>query len=290
MKRRPARLREKLDRIAQYYGRSFLGSDPVQFPHRYHSREDREIVAFLASAFAYGSVKQIGASVERILEGLETIAPTPADAVRRFRPPEHLPRFEGFRHRFNDARDLACLLVFLRQMLERCGSIEGFFASAAPTGLPLRDRLVAFTGRALSLATEGAYAGLRGALPADAGVRFFFPSPADGSACKRLCMFLRWVARPADGVDLGLWTTLTPAELVMPLDTHTTRICYWNGLSPSPFATWRNAEFVTNRLRAFDANDPIRYDFALSRLGILRVGKREAQVRVANRKTPTPSV
>jgi uncharacterized protein (TIGR02757 family) len=93
-------------------------------------------------------------------------------------------------------------------------------------------------------------------------------------------MFLRWMVRPDDGVDMGLWSCVSTAELVMPLDTHTTRISFLNGLCPSRGATWRNAERVTAALRRFDAADPVRFDFALSRLGILKVRGAEARVRV----------
>lgn len=281
MRRKPANLREKLNELADHYDRGFLHSDPVLFPHRYKNRDDREIVAFLAAALAYGSVKQILGSVERVLRALEPIDVSPARAICSFSLERDRSRFAGFRHRFNNEDDMVCLMMFLKQMIEREGSIEGFFSRGS--GESMRDRLASFTKRALELDTYNIYC-KDGSLPDSAGVRFFFTNPSDGSACKRLCMFLRWVARPDDGVDLGLWKTVTSRDLVMPLDTHTTRICYWNGLSPSPFATWRNAEHVTNELRRFDANDPVRYDFAISRIGILRVRAGDAKVRILKSK------
>lgn len=284
MRRRPPSLGEKLEELAARYGREHLESDPVKFPHRYQRCEDREVVAFLASALAYGSVPQICRGVERVLEVFESLGPSPASVVDQVAPEEIRRRLGGFRHRFNDARDVAACVAILGEMRRRHGSIEGFFAEGAPPGSPLRRGLSSFVRRALALGGGRLYGTQRkGELPPNAGVRFFFSDPADGSACKRLCMFLRWVARPGDGVDLGLWTCLPPSALVMPLDTHTTRLCHWNGLCPSPFATWSNAEKVTAALRRYDPNDPVRFDFALSRLGILRVPPHEARVRVPTR-------
>lgn len=235
-------------------------------------------MAFLASSLAYGSVPQILSSVERVLATLRSIDASPAQAIDSVGPPALLSALGAFRHRFTTARDVACLLGFVRQMRAAHGSIEGFFAEGPRAQAPLRDRLSSFCRRALRLETSGLYG--RGSLPRSAGVRFLLPDPADGSACKRLCMFLRWMVRADDGVDFGLWTCLTPADLVVPLDTHTSRLSYVNGLAPSRHATWSNAEKVTAALRRFDAADPVRFDFALSRLGILRVPRSEAPVRV----------
>ncbi|MBI3820115.1 MAG: TIGR02757 family protein [Planctomycetes bacterium] len=285
MMRKPAHLQQKLDELASRYDRKFLQSDPIQFPHRYTSPRDREVAAFIAAVFAYGSVKQILGSVGRFIRALETISASPHEAILNFSIERDSRKLDGFHHRFNDARDAVCLILFLQQILRSHGSIEAFFDTSAPRQVPLRERIAAFSSRALALDYCKLYG--NGALPDDAGVRFFFTNPNDGSACKRLCMFLRWVVRPDDGIDLGLWQTVLARELVMPLDTHTTRICYLNGLCPSPFATWRNAEHVTEGLRRFDANDPVRYDFAISRLGILRVQGPAARVRMSNSKLQT---
>ena len=268
MKRRPPHLGAKLEELASRFDRRFLASDPVQFAHRYASRDDREVAGLLAASLAYGSVKQILGSVERVLAVLARFDRSPARAIDRMNLGECLAHLEPFQHRFNGAPDVVGLLSAMRQMRARDGSIEGFFAAGGAGGL--RERLSSFTRRARALES-----------PVAAGdVSFFFPDPNDGSACKRLCMFLRWMARRDDGIDLGLWRSVSPAELVMPLDTHTTRICHWNGLCPSPFATWRNAEHVTEALRRYDPNDPVRFDFAISRLGILRVRGEDARMRI----------
>jgi len=97
---------------------------------------------------------------------------------------------------------------------------------------------------------------------------FLFPDPARGSACKRHNLFLRWMVRRGDGVDLGLWTALSPARLVVPLDTHVARLGRYLGLTARRAADWRAAEEITAALRAANPDDPLRYDYALAHLGI----------------------
>src|SRR4029453_14516859 len=118
----------------------------------------------------------------------------------------------------NDGRDVACLLFFMRQMLESHGSVEAFFSEGCPVdAADVGPALASFSARAVALDTGGLYPGRRA--PRGAGVRFFFPSPEDGSACKRLELCLRWVVR-REGVDLGLWRGVDPRTLVIPLDAH----------------------------------------------------------------------
>jgi uncharacterized protein (TIGR02757 family) len=127
--------------------------------------------------------------------------------------------------------------------------------------------LISFTARALALDHGGLYG--RGALPAAAGVRFFFPSPASGSACKRLNLYLRWMVR-RDGVDLGVWTAVDPCRLVIPLDAHVFNIARRVALTRYRSPGWRMALDITARLRRLDPGDPVKYDFALHRMGLWR--------------------
>lgn len=105
-------------------------------------------------------------------------------------------------------------------------------------------------------------------LPEDSYLRFLFPSPSGGSACKRLCMFLRWVVRPDDGIDLGLWKNVKPSELVIPVDVHISRIARFLGLATRTSADWKMAMEITTSLRLLDPEDPVKYDFSLCHLGI----------------------
>jgi uncharacterized protein (TIGR02757 family) len=173
-------------------------------------------------------------------------------------------RLRGFRHRWLDGRDVACLLAFVRQMRLSHGSIEAFFAEGLAADDPdVGPALASFSRRALALDDEGLY-GAR-SLPPRAGVRYFFPSPEGGSACKRLNLYLRWMARRG-GVDLGVWRRPEPRQLVLPLDAHTRAIARRLRFTRYRSPGWAMALDVTRRLRRFDPEDPVKYDFALYRL------------------------
>jgi uncharacterized protein (TIGR02757 family) len=192
----------------------------------------------------------------------------PAAFVRSFDPRADARRLHGFVHRFNDARDVGLLLWFLGQMLRGHGSVEGFFLEGAPAGADdTGPALSSFTRRALALDCSPWYPG--GKLPPEAGVRYFLPSPEHGSSCKRLNLFLRWMVRSDDGVDMGVWRGVAPAQLIIPLDTHVSRIAANIGLTRRRTVDWKMAREVTVRLRRLDPLDPVKYDFALCRLGIL---------------------
>jgi uncharacterized protein (TIGR02757 family) len=256
-------LREKLDRLYAHYDHRFVDPDPLQFVRVHERADDREVAGLVASALAYGNVKQIKRSIGRVMEAL---GGAPAAAVDRLDPRETLRRLKGFKHRFNDARDVACLLFFIRQMREEHGSVEAFFrAGHAPGAADVGPALVSFTSRALALDHARLYG--RGALPAGAGVRFFFPSPASGSACKRLNLYLRWMVR-REGVDLGVWRGIDPAALVIPLDAHIFTIARRVRLTRYRTAGWKMAVDITRRLRRLDPEDPVKYDFAFHRMGL----------------------
>lgn len=250
-------LKARLDELVASFTPADIAPDPLEFPRSYADRDDQEVAAFVASALAYGNVKAIKASVA---DALRRMGRSPAAFVRRFDPARDAAAFDGFVHRFNVGEDLADLCLVLRRLGERYGSLEAaFLAGDDPDAADVEPGLGAFSATALAM----------GPFPRAAGVRFFFPSPADGSACKRLNLFLRWVARPRDGVDLGLWRRVSPARLVIPLDVHVGRIARYIGLTRRKSNDWRTAAEVTARLRRLDPADPVRYDFAICRLGIL---------------------
>jgi uncharacterized protein (TIGR02757 family) len=276
--RRIAALRAILNRAYAQYDARWIEPDPVQFVWRYRRPEDREVAALVASSLAYGNVRQIKRSVERVL-GI--LGESPARAVDALDVDEALGALKGFKHRFNDAADAACLLVFIQQMRRRSGSIEAFFAPAGRSG-ELRAALADFVGRVLELPRRGLYGS--GPLPRAAGVRFFFPSPDDGSACKRLCLFLRWMTR-RDSVDPGGWTRVPRSTLLIPLDAHIINIGREARFTSRVSPGWRMAEDITRVLRACDPQDPVKYDFALHRMGLF---KREADIRSLRRAGTGP--
>jgi uncharacterized protein (TIGR02757 family) len=130
----------------------------------------------------------------------------------------------------------------------------------------ITEALEGFSKLLLGFGHEGFYP--RGELKRRIGVRFLFPRPSEGSACKRLNLYLRWMVRPDDGIDCGVWTGVSPRQLVIPLDTHIARISSYIGLTQLRSPGWAMAQDITNSLRRLHAEDPLRYDFALCHLGI----------------------
>jgi uncharacterized protein (TIGR02757 family) len=245
--------RRQLERLyRRYHRRELLDTDPVSFLHNYPDLRDREIVGFIASALAYGRVAQIEKSVSRVLDRM----PSPSDFLRRSSKKKLLRAFSDFRHRFTGGEELAALLYALKRIIDRYGSIEGCFNAAYKddddTILPALSSFVAECVR------EGA--GRRSSLLA---------SPSGGSACKRLNLYLRWMVR-RDDVDPGGWERIPPSKLIVPLDTHMFRICRAFGFTRRRQADLSSAIEATGAFRKLAPSDPVRYDFALTRSGILR--------------------
>jgi uncharacterized protein (TIGR02757 family) len=246
-------LKKQLDELLRTYDRDrHRAADPVSFVHRFEAEADREVVGLVASSLAFGNVKAVRASVERVLAAL---GPRPAAAIDAGE--RELRRLlRGFVHRTWTGADLAHLLA--RAALLR--------RSEASLGRAFRARLEA--RGSLQPALSELASELRGAARGR-GIRHLIPDPDAGSACKRLVLYLRWMIRPADGIDLGLWS-VDPAVLIVPVDTHILRIGKNLGLTTRNDASWRTAEQITAALRRFDPRDPVKYDFALCHLGISR--------------------
>ncbi len=257
-------LKELLDKLYASRSPAHLANDPLSFCHRYTDQADQEIAGLIASSFAYGNVKII----LRNLEGIFAVmGPSPRAFVERFEPEQGLKLFAGFRHRFNDGRDLCALLLACRTMLEEADSIGEFFLGSYHTEAEdITLALNEFCAAILVMDYTPVFG--RGMIPEDSYFPFLFPSPAAGSACKRLCMYLRWMVRPADGFDLGLWHQVSPAKLIIPVDAHIRRIGHYLGLTGRKQADWRMAREITASLRKLDPDDPVKYDFPLCHLGI----------------------
>jgi uncharacterized protein (TIGR02757 family) len=196
---------------------------------------------------------------------LERMGPTPAAYVRRFEPRTDGRDFATFVHRWTRGVDVVALLWVLRQMLDRAGSVEGFFAEGDdPSSTDISGGLESFTTRALALDLRRAY----GRVPARPGVAYFFTRPSQGSACKRLNLFLRWMVR-RDAVDLGVWTRVNTSRLIVPLDTHVIRLGRCLRLTQYTSPGWRMAADITHTLRSLDPNDPVRFDFSLCHVGMM---------------------
>jgi uncharacterized protein (TIGR02757 family) len=232
--------------------RSFVHPDPLEFLFRYSDSRDQEIAGIVAATLAYGRVNQILSSVARVLDGMERprafLDRTPAPQLRRL--------FRDFRHRFTDGRELAALLIGVKRAVAEHGSLEALFAR----GMAARDGTI-LPGLALFVERLRKFAGGPDACPS------LLSSPEDGSACKRLNLYLRWMVR-RDAVDPGPWRSVPQAKLVVPLDTHLFRLSRLMGLTRRNQPDLKTALEVTRAFAAASPRDPVRYDFALTRIGI----------------------
>lgn len=244
-----------------FHSHYYRGKDPVSLVHEMTDRRDQEVAAAFAAVLAYGNVTIILASVRRVLSAL---GPTP---FQRVVEGEFPPELRRFRHRFTTGEDLEILFHWLRTALRSHGSLENFFSDSKLSDDSLmRDRLADFVARFCAQSLPGPLRVIRP--KRERNLKYLLPSPDRGSACKRWNMFLRWMVREADGIDLGLWQRITPRQLVLPIDTHllqTLRALRWTS---SQQATWKVAENATARLRLFCPHDPTRYDFALCHLSM----------------------
>lgn len=236
-----------------------VARDPVSIVHRYQDRLDVELVALIASACAFGNVTTILAKVD---DALQRLGPRPAYLPRGRRAVERA--LEGFRHRLFRGEDLAALVVGVRVVQRAHGSLGAAFAlDLAECGGDLQEALA----RLVDLIRKGGKFPPRGARGGRRGASHLLPDVRGGAASKRLMLFLRWMVRPADGVDLGQWP-VDRSLLVMPLDTHIHRLAQNLGLTQRRDASWRTALEITGRLRRLDPSDPVRFDFALCHLGM----------------------
>jgi len=192
------------------------------------------------------------------------MGPSPARFVSAFDPVAGRRRLKGLGHRWTRDVDIVALLWLLRQMIDQCGSIERFFLQGIDDpAAPIAEGLESFCARAMALDLRSAY----GRVPQKPGVRYFFPRPSTGRACKRLNLFLRWMVR-RDALDPGGWSALAPSALVIPLDVHVIRVGRCLGLTSYRSPGWRMAASITDALREVEPTDPVRYDFAICHLGM----------------------
>src|SRR3954466_6183492 len=255
-------LKATLDQLYADFNYPDSATDPIQIVRRFSRDDDREVVAFVAASLAFGRVTSVLQSIERVLA---VVGAQPADYVRRFDPRRDAPAFSGIVHRWIREPDIVALLWLMRQMIDRAGTLEGFFLSGYDAAADdVAGALDDFSTRAMALNLKEAY----GRVPKRAGVCYFFPRPSAGSACKRLNLFLRWMVR-RDALDLGVWRRVSPAKLIVPLDTHVIRVGRCLRLTDYTSPGWRMARDIPASRRDLDPADPVKYDFALCHLGMM---------------------
>lgn len=253
------RLKSVLDTLyRKYHHRRFVPPDPLEFVYRFQTPHDVEIAAFLASALAYGNVRQI----HRSLEHLFTIIDSPAKFVNgltlRKNPLGH------FRHRFTSGRDLAEVLLLFQDIYKKFDTLEDFFLEGYdPSQNP--DIIESLSSFVRNLHNQYRR---RFSRPPGRGVKFLLSSPGLNSPCKRLNLFLRWMVR-RDDIDPGPWSRVKPSHLIVPLDTHIFRLTRILGMHRFKSPGLKAARHITREFARLCPEDPVRYDFSLSRIGIV---------------------
>jgi uncharacterized protein (TIGR02757 family) len=237
-------LRALLDERADRHNQpAFLTKDPVSIPHRFTRLQDIEISGLFAALLAWGQRPTILKKTAELMELMD-------DAPYQFIT---LKKLLGFCHRTFCDTDLLYFVHWLRWFYESHTSLEDAFLH----GATMRERLINFHDLFFSLPD------------APARTRKHVATPARGSACKRLNMYLRWLVRRDDrGVDFGLWTRIAPSELICPIDVHVERQARLLGLLKREKVDWQAAEELTANLRLLDPSDPVKYDFALFGEGV----------------------
>jgi uncharacterized protein (TIGR02757 family) len=252
----PEKLKAVLEKLYDKYNRrELIKPDPLQFVYEYSKPTDMEIVGLLAACLAYGRVEQIESSLRNLLGRMGR---SPFDFVANFTHKDR-PRLRGFKHRFNTGDDISDLLVLLRNALVEYGSIEQFFL----LGLgPTDENVVPALSRFCDLLLE-MHPG-----PRSKGLAFLLAGPNHGGAAKRLNLFLRWMVR-SDDVDAGLWHFVDKSKLIVPVDVHMSRLCRILGFHNRNNVSLKTAVEITRNFAEISPTDPVKYDFALSRIGIL---------------------
>ncbi|MGB2863864.1 MAG: TIGR02757 family protein [Sedimentisphaerales bacterium] len=260
MSKRIAQIRDVLEKLYKKYNRrELISPDPLQFLYRYSNPADIEITAFLASALAYGRVQQIEKSLDNLLGRM---GDSPSEFVINF-DKDKRRTLKDFKHRFTTGDDISDLLTLLRTIINRYGSIERYFALGYnPDDKNIIPALSEFCNSLLDIHA----AGHKG--QTTRGLKYLLVSPNGGSACKRLNLFLRWMVRD-DDVDAGLWKSIDKAKLVVPIDVHMGRLCKILGLYDRKTVSLSAAAEITESFAEIEPADPVKYDFALSRIGIL---------------------
>lgn len=259
--------------LEEAYGRlnvpELIHPDPLEFVFRYEETADREVAGLVAACLAYGRVPQILASVARVLDPMGV---SPAAFLSECTERGLRRRFAGFKHRWTTSEELVAFLLGVQRARADFGSLEGCFT--------------AFHDRASETTVDG-LAGFVGFLGGDFGKNSLLASPKGGSACKRLHLYLRWMVR-RDAVDPGCWPSVSPAVLVVPLDTHMHRAGRALRLIRRKSPDLAAALEMTRAFKSMRPEDPLRYDFTLTRMGIRDDLDLQAFIQACRTGHPSP--
>jgi uncharacterized protein (TIGR02757 family) len=242
----PRPLKEDLNKLyKKYNNKKFIEFDPIKYVYMFDSKKEQELVGLISSSFAFGRVKQIFKAMDKFLDICDH-KPLEYTLTLKNRPEKEL---RNFKYRFVTGDDLFKFLKVTQKILNKHGSIGSFLKKTC-----INNDLLTATDLLLKEYKN---------------VNYLIPNSLSTSACKRLFMYYRWMVRK-DNIDLGLWTFIKPSELVIPLDTHISQKSKELGLTERKSPSLKTALDITNSLKKYSKNDPVKYDWALSHIGIIK--------------------
>ena len=254
-------LKQKLDFHYKAFDKSKISPDPLQFLHLFNDEKDIEATGFIASIFAYGNVNQIINTLNKILTITDN---QPHQFITGYYDGKYSARLKGLKHRFYTEDDISLLFFILSDIYHEFDSIKNLFRSFYQGSGDIKTSLTKFSDYFIN------YARRINKGEVSAGFKFMFPLPELGSACKRMNLFLRWMVRK-DELDFGLWNEIPTNKLIIPVDTHVARICQSLKLTKRKNTGWAMAEEITEKLKEFDPEDPVKYDFAICHIGMRKL-------------------
>lgn len=239
-------IKQRIDELyREYNNEKYIKYDPIKYVYRFDDIVEKELVGMISSSLSFGRVTQIFKAMDRFLE---IVNDKPLKYVLELKEKPDT-KLLSFKYRFVKGPDIFNLLLSVKKIIEEYGSL-GEFA-----------RKQYRRGRFLELVDK--------TINQFKNVYYLIPSTLNGSPCKRLFMFFRWMVRD-DNVDLGIWNFINTQELIVPLDTHIFRVSKGMGLTSKKTASLKTAIEITNRLMKFSKDDPVKYDWALSHIGIIK--------------------
>ncbi len=252
-------LKEKLDYHYKTFDKSKISPDPLQFLHKYEKEKDIEVMGFIASIFSYGNVAQI---INTLNKFIHLSGNQPYDFLINY----NNSKDNSLIHRFYSAKDVDDLFILLNNAYLDYGSLKNLFLRFYnPDSINLKEAISGFSNHFIE-----SYKKMNHKKEISLGIRFMFPLPELGSACKRMNLFLRWMVRK-DELDFGLWKEIPASKLVIPVDTHIAQISRKLKLTTRKNVSWKMAEEITEKLKKFDPVDPVKYDFALCHIGMRKL-------------------
>ncbi|MBF0274079.1 MAG: TIGR02757 family protein [Nitrospinae bacterium] len=244
-----------LDGLYSEFKASYLSTDPIVFLSHYEEKEDKEIVGFISSCFAYGSVSLINRNLKDIFSKLTE---NPSIFLREVDIEELIKtEFVDWKYRFHKPAELEQFLLGIQGVLRKKKSLEKLFMKG-------------YRKRSFQRSMETFVQEFVSFIPnPNMKIKTLIPPPSRNSPCKRFNLFLRWMVRK-DDIDTGLWTQIPPSDLFFPVDTHIHQITRDLGIIRNKYSDWKSVVEITNYFKKLDPKDPVKYDFSLTRLAMTK--------------------